>query len=285
MNTETYLNLRKRLDTEIAESRAKGVEPVLSISKAEEDLLGREAKYPLDEEPTDTLIYKGVPVRIIEDETTDEQKQDYGEPWVIIWDERGYGEMRDAKGGFISGVGETCAPGYIFPSDAKRIVACVSACTGIPMDKLKDAVMKCSICGSPDVVYGYLADGRAQKVPVDGVVNKLFCRGCLPPELPNSDIPGGAIPRIAPIVIPEDDTNRESAKLINDAIATLRSKVPFTIPCPRCGTIARLQIVGSLSLKWHEARDHSVEVAYHCTNCGYEGIPEGIAKKEDDLNV
>lgn len=112
---------------------------------------------------------------------------DYGEPWEFDSDKAL--AIKDRDGEAIYQYYEDC----IIWDDEKmdRAVACVSACAGVPTDKLKDAVMKCSICGSPNVVYGHIEDGRTQDEPHEGHVQKWFCRKCMPPlgnQLPVTDV-------------------------------------------------------------------------------------------------
>jgi len=112
------------------------------------------------------------------------QEQDWApEPWR--WDDNER-HFLDANGHFIHAQGEetTHASGL-------RGEACVNACEGIPTDKLKDAVMKCSVCGSPNVVYGHIEDGRTQDEPHEGYAQKWFCRKCMPPlgdQLPVTNV-------------------------------------------------------------------------------------------------
>lgn len=75
--------------------------------------------------------------------------------------------------------GQDCKRVYMSKDNADRISACINACQGIPTDRLEAAIIKCSICDSPDVVYGYFADGRTQEPPAEGYIGTYFCRKCL----------------------------------------------------------------------------------------------------------
>jgi len=76
------------------------------------------------------------------------------------------------------------------------------------------------------------------------------------------------------------DTSLE--ELYDRFVATFTSKAPFVTRCPICSSIAQLQIVDT-EPEWIPGyhKCYTVEIEYRCESCGYRGVPDEIAKKQE----